>query len=179
MSKKQPEGSSHWSEHDIFGNRDNGFFNWDDLQSNQKFPHWKFQVYLCLYPLYIHLIIFSDFKEVLEVLSNIISLPGISTEVLLKDEDTVCRHVFSLGIYFSLSILIVLVLGLLNCQDAWSVKWQCCKLEHQGIKVCVPAVPRTVLIYRSSRSALEHPLVSYEVGTSSFFLQGKVTRSWR
>lgn len=71
---------------------------------------------LCPYPVCIHIIIFSDCKEVLEVLSNIISLPGISTEVLLKSEDAVCIHVFSLGIYF-LSILFFLVLGLLNCLD--------------------------------------------------------------
>ena len=33
----------------------------------------------------------------------------------MRDEDAVCRHVFYLGIYF-LNILIVLILGLLNCQ---------------------------------------------------------------
>jgi hypothetical protein len=35
---------------------------------------------LCPYPMCIDLIIFSECKEVLEVLSNIISLPGINKE---------------------------------------------------------------------------------------------------
>ena len=69
---------------------------------------------LCSYLLCIHLIIFSDCKEVLEALSNISFLPGVSTEGTVK---RMRMHCFSLG---------YLLLEHSNCSGTWFVylpKW--------------------------------------------------------